>query len=360
MKKGKAKSILTAAIDSALLAVEIYNKPRATFRTEAFISLMIMAWTRLFHCYFFREIGEKYYYKQKNSIRYKRIDGEKMAWELSKCISEYGQISEAVVANLKFFIRLRNKVEHRHIEKVEFDTLIFGECQALLYNFESQLIEWFGQEYSLNETLAFSLQFSILRDKNQVLASKRVLSSEVADLKKFIENYRNSLSNDVFNSSSYSVKLIQIPKISNTHRNDLAIEFVNWSALDQVDKDSYDKLTTIIKDKIVHQPVVNSGCIKATRVCEIVREKCGIEFSHYDHKCFYVIFSIRPESLSNEDPFDTNTNYCLYDGLHNDYVYQESWAILIAKIINSDGLKRWKWKNTYKAHSRLKLENYIK
>ncbi len=34
LRSGKTKNILKASIDSALLAVEIYNKPRAEFRTE--------------------------------------------------------------------------------------------------------------------------------------------------------------------------------------------------------------------------------------------------------------------------------------------------------------------------------------
>ncbi len=49
LRKGKTKTTLEATIDSALLSVEIYNKPRTAFRTEAYISLMIIAWTRLFH-----------------------------------------------------------------------------------------------------------------------------------------------------------------------------------------------------------------------------------------------------------------------------------------------------------------------
>lgn len=64
LRKGKTKSILDASIDAALLAVEIYNKPRTTFRSEGFITMMIMAWTRLFHAHFNQSIGDKYYYKE--------------------------------------------------------------------------------------------------------------------------------------------------------------------------------------------------------------------------------------------------------------------------------------------------------
>ena len=40
LRRGKAKTILESAIDSALLAVEVYNKPRTTLRSEAYIALM--------------------------------------------------------------------------------------------------------------------------------------------------------------------------------------------------------------------------------------------------------------------------------------------------------------------------------
>lgn len=77
LRKGKTKTILESSVDSALLGVEVYNKPRTTFRTEAYITLMIMAWTRLFHAHFQHERGDIYYYKVKDSNRYVYVDGEK-------------------------------------------------------------------------------------------------------------------------------------------------------------------------------------------------------------------------------------------------------------------------------------------
>lgn len=141
LRKGKTKTILESSIDSALLAVEVYNKPRTAFRSEGFITLMIIAWTRLFHAYFNKTIGDKYYYKENG--RYKIIDDEKKAWELGTSISKYNILNEPIKRNLEFFIKLRNKIEHRHIEKREVDVLIFGECQSLIYNYETQLIEFF-------------------------------------------------------------------------------------------------------------------------------------------------------------------------------------------------------------------------
>lgn len=127
LRQGKAKNILENSINSALTAVETYNRPRVQFRIENYIILMIIAWTKLFHAYFQSEIGERYFYKEKNG-RYKKIDGERKAWELTECIKEYQKmrkpypnLTDPVVANLRFFIGIRNKIEHRYWDSSSLD-----------------------------------------------------------------------------------------------------------------------------------------------------------------------------------------------------------------------------------------------
>lgn len=166
---------------------------------------------RLFHAHFNNTIGDKYYYK--TGKRYKIIDNQRKAWELSECIKKYKLLDEPVKKNLDFFVELRNIIEHRHIEKETLGTQIFGECQALLYNYEDVLTELFGEGYAINENLAFSLQLSKILTKEQKEAQKNLLSSEAQDIVNYINNYRTSLTVDVFNSQEYSVKLIQIPKV---------------------------------------------------------------------------------------------------------------------------------------------------
>ncbi|CAN5462169.1 hypothetical protein BH20ACI3_BH20ACI3_34930 [soil metagenome] len=48
------KASLEKAGDSALLAVEVYNKPAVKFKSAGYITLMVIAWTSLFHAIFFR------------------------------------------------------------------------------------------------------------------------------------------------------------------------------------------------------------------------------------------------------------------------------------------------------------------
>lgn len=153
--KGKAKDLLDDSIDNAMLAVEIYNKPRLNGRLKSYIVHMNIALTKLFQAYFHKE-GIKYFYKDKRGI-YIRVDGEKKAWELKTCIDKYKLLSIGVEDNLKFFIGLRNKIEHTYLDCTDLEIKIFGECQSLLYNYENFLISHFGRSYAINTSLPFAL-----------------------------------------------------------------------------------------------------------------------------------------------------------------------------------------------------------
>ena len=128
------KALLAKARESALLAVETYNRPTATFRSGAYIVLMVIAWTSLFHAIFFRR-NSKPYYRKPGSRRYQKLDGDYRWWELGECLQQYYKDDNSSVRkNLEFFIALRNKIEHRSLPQL--DNEIFGECQAMLMNFE--------------------------------------------------------------------------------------------------------------------------------------------------------------------------------------------------------------------------------
>lgn len=358
LRKGKTKAMLENSIQSALLAVEIYNKPRCPFRVETYITNMIMAWTRLLHAYFYHKIGDKFYYKEKGA--YKFVDGEKKAWELKTCISKYSKLQEPARLNLEFFIKLRNKIEHRNIDRDEIGIMIFGECQSLLYNYENEIIKLFGAEYALNESLVYALQFSTLRTTKQKEANKKLLSNEVKELKEFIENYRSNLKEDVFNSQEFSIKLVQIPKIANTNRNDLAVEFVNWNSLSEEDKKNYEKVTTLIKDKVIKTEVINPGKLKPGKLIQEVNKHLTSKINQRDHKCILAIFSIRPynEFEKNHDPFETNTKYCHYDEAHGDYLYQETWVKFLVDNISTGKLTQPFWREKFNAKERVTVKDY--
>lgn len=361
LRKSKAKMLLENSIHSALSAVEIYNKPNDNFRLEGYIILMIVAWTKLFHAYFQATLGEKYFYKEKNG-RYKKIDGDKKAWELKTCYNKFQslhsheKINEAVIKNLDFFIILRNKIEHRFWSGSELDASLFGECQALLFNYENMLSNLFGPDYSINASLTFALQFSQMQTPEQIYSQRVLLSNDMKDIQKYIQNYRSSLTQATYDSQEYSVKLLQIPKVSNTNRSDLSIEFVNWNALNDEDKKSYNKITTLIKDKKVIHPVLNASLLKPSKVISLVEERTGEKLSQNSHTLLWKAFGVRP-GTNAETKFETNEKFCVYDEPHNDYLYKTEWVDFITNLItkysfNNENIKQ-------KCRSPLQINDHI-
>jgi len=337
LRQGKAKCLLDNSINSALTAVATYNTPNSKFRLDNYIVLMIVAWTKAFHSYYQSTIGERYFYKEKNG-HYKMVDGDKKAWELAECIKNYQKIptesyklSEAVVANLKFFIGIRNKIEHRFWDGSVLDILLFGECQSLLYNYENFVLHHFGDDYAINTCFADALQFSPLRAKDQIISQRQLLSKDMQDIKKYIDKYKTDLSQEVYDSQEYSVKLLQIPRVSNTNRSDLSVEFVNWNTLSEADREAYRKISAIIKDKKIIQNVANSNLLRPKQVVAEVKKQIGMEFGIHHHTCIWKAFQIRPCG-ETVDKFETNDKYCVYDEPHGDYLYTTAWVNFISKL----------------------------
>jgi Protein of unknown function (DUF3644) len=104
----QVKMALEKATDSALLAVEVYNKPAVKFKSGGYICLMVSAWTSLFHALFFRKKTKPFY--RKLNKRFEKVDGDFKHWELDECLRQYyvTDTENPVRKNLEFFIQLRN------------------------------------------------------------------------------------------------------------------------------------------------------------------------------------------------------------------------------------------------------------
>ena len=134
---------------------------------------------------------------------------------------------------------------------------------------------------------------------------------------------------------------------------------MNWNSISDADRENYDKVTAIIKDKVVKKEAINPGKRKPSDVIAKVNSEIDATINHYDHKCLYCCFKIRPASANDiDDPFDTNANYCHYDEVHDDYVYQDAWAELIIRGINANTLTKDIWKAKFKAKESFELNEF--
>jgi len=197
-----------------------------------------------------------------------------------------------------------------------------------------------------------------MRTGKQMQANRQILSKEIRRVKEYIDKYRTELSAEVHDSQEYSIKLIQIPKISNTNRGDLAIEFINWSQLNDKDKAQYEKVTALIKDKRVLVEAANAGKLLAADVMRQVGERTGFNLDYSSHTNLCYLFRIRPRSTTEGDPVNTNIEFCHYDHAHKSHVYTSQWVDLICTMLGTKKFTKPNLRNMANNSLKLNVSDY--
>jgi len=321
--------LVIKAKDSALLALDIYNRPATLFKSEGFVVMMIIAWTALLHAIFSKR-GIKCNYTEQDGAD-TIIDGDSKAWELSKCVKEYyKEINNPVRSNIEFMIGIRNKVEHRFAPKI--DNHIGGECQALLLNFDELMVSEFGDYYALKELLVFPLQTSNLKSHGKTEIIKKFQGKHYDEIKEYIDAYRDKIADDTYNDPKFSFRVYLVPKVGN-HRNssDMSMEFVKYDPSNAGEMESQQKLVTLIKEKIVSRG--NPDGLKASQVVDKVAKLSGRKFNLHLHALAWKFYKIRPLNGFVKDHVN---DYCYSDNVHQDYVYTPVWVDFLVRKLSSD------------------------
>lgn len=326
------ESLVRKARESALLALQIYNSPATIFRTEGFAVLMVIGWTALFHA-IFEKRNESYFYTESDGVTPKMVDGDRKAWELDTCLKKYWDTADhAIRRNLDFFIRLRNRVEHRYVPSI--DPHVAGECQALLLNFDELLSDTFGTYFAIRETLAVPLQTSTLRTAAQSDAVRKLQAKHFDDVKQFIDGYRSGLPDLVYGDQRYSFRVYLVPKVGN-HKtsSDLAVEFVK---LDSENADEFKQLQKqIVAIREKHVTVANANLLKAKEVVKQVAAQLGKPFNRTHHTRAWGRYGVR--KAGKFDPTGCDTRYCVADPLHQDFGYTSEWVVFLVKQLTDPG-----------------------
>jgi uncharacterized protein DUF3644 len=329
----QTRAHLEKARAAAISAVEVYNRPGSAFRTPHYLVLMTIAWTALFHATFYKKHQRPWYRKKAGkAFRYVRVDNEFKHWELEECCNQYwGDKNPAERENIRFLIGLRNRIEHRDLPQLE--PSIYGECQALLLNFENLLAAEFGKRYALTETLALSLQFSPGSSSHSARAIKALAAAEAKSLIQYIERFRAGLPPTVLASTAYSFSVFLVPKTANRlSASDFSVEFVPFDPNDPLQDEKLQKLTAMIKEKQV--PVGLKGYKKPSEVVEILRPRVPFRVTNDTHVHAWKFYGVRPPSRST-NPEKTKAQYCVYDDLGHMYGYTDAWIDLLAEAFSN-------------------------
>jgi hypothetical protein len=336
MSRGLPKNVkehLEKCRDSAVAAVEVYNRPGPRFRTAHYIVLIIISWTALFHAIFYKR-KENPWYKDPKRNRYIRVDGETKHWELSECLKKYyGSANPPERKNLEFLIGLRNRIEHRNLP--ELDAGLYGECQAALMNLEQILVTEFSENYGLNEQLSVALQFSALIPDEKKKAAQLLARSSVKSVKEYVEKFRGGLASSTLNSTKYSFNVYLVPRVVNREKfADASITFISVNEDDPEAISKLESLNVLIKEK--HISVSNLDKHKPAEIVKAVRDRLSCDFTQHHHTQAWKHFKVRPKSGAT-NPERTDGKYCVYDKPHNDYLYTDAWIEkLVGELLDAD------------------------
>jgi hypothetical protein len=220
------EELLIKSREAMLSAVQIFNNPSIHFKSETFIVLSNIAWMYLLHAYYREHDIEYRYFKKTGQNRKfdKTKKGAYKYWELERCLDEDGcPIDPISKSNLKFLIGLRHEVEHQMTTKI--DEYLSARFQACCLNYNTYIKKLFGAEYSIDQHLSFSLQFSTIKEDHA--EQLRKFTDLPANISAFINDFDESLSDEDFNDIKYSYRVLYVPKSANRKgQADKVIEFI--------------------------------------------------------------------------------------------------------------------------------------
>jgi hypothetical protein len=257
--------LLKKSQESALSAIQIYNNPLISFKSESFIVLMVISWTYLMHAYYKDQKIDHRYYDQKTKRRkYHRTKyGAYKNWELQRCLDDKScPLSLATKDNLKFLIGIRDEIEHQMTDKI--DEHISAKFQACCINYNSTLKDLFGDDFSLDKIAPISLQlFSFGERQIDSLKNKSKLPQNLIE---FISDFEENLSTK--DNPNYSYRVIYLRSNANNEGQADSV----YRFLDEESAEGKEIQNIIIKNKILKKItekelvsiVVNRGYKKFT------------------------------------------------------------------------------------------------
>ena len=220
--------LLRKSREAALNAVQTFNNPLTTFKTETFIVLMNIAWLYLLHAYYRgKKVEYRYFDEGSKRRKFRRTkSGTFKYWDLEQCLN-YNDcpLDRSTKQNLKFLIGLRNEIEHHQSAGV--DERFSGRYLACCLNYEQYICDLFGKQHSLGEVIAFTLQF---RDFTTPTPEESVapLPSNVAN---YLREFDATLSDEDMKSQHFRRRFLFTPMVtSKKAQSDEVIKFVPFDS----------------------------------------------------------------------------------------------------------------------------------
>lgn len=237
---------------------------------------------------------------------------------------EYFPANDARAINLAFFTGLRNRIEHRHEKNIA--SLVSGRTQAYLLNYESTLVELFGDGESLGSELRFPLFVSTITGDG-IKAAKAVRAAVPKGVLEWIQDYDAGIDEAVARDQRFEFRVFLLPHTGPKSEADASMTFVRESDLDDSERKVLDQVRTVIREKQV--PVESLGSMRAGQVVDAVREHIP-EFTMHWHTQAWKFFKVRPNA-SGRNRAATRSDFCRYSAPFEQYVYTQTWVEFLVR-----------------------------
>ena len=220
--------LVVKAREAALAAIQLFNNPLITFKSESFIVLSTIAWTYLLHAHY-RKTDVEYRYchipEGGTRRRFDRTDeGGFKYWDLSKCLqARECPLDPDTKANLFFLVGLRNEIVHRMCPNL--DAYFSARYQACALNFSHYIKALFGEKYAIDREAGYSLQLAEFEQEQALPSGADLL---LPNVRAFVARFDGALSEDQLNSERFAFRLVFTRRLVNRPgQADRVVEFVS-------------------------------------------------------------------------------------------------------------------------------------
>lgn len=334
------RRMLDASKEEAVVAVKLYNDPTGERCLEAFVVHMHLAWLYLLQAQWTKARKDYRVPDPTHKGWFKKIDGEHQTPSLEWFVKERWSEGSAVRANLEFFIRLRNRIEHRHSGSNDaLSTVISGQCHAMLLNYEESLVDVGGQGDSLATILRFPVFVGGFTDHGKD-AIVKLTNSLPSDLRTFLADYDKSLNNVISRDPGYCLRLSVVLEKGN-RKGDLSLQFINMDDLNESAQHAIEDAAArgVLISQSKRVPISNLGHMKAGVIRENVQRAIPYTFNMNHFTAAHQLGKFRPPN-GHSSPEKTRHDFVVYDAAHKDYTYTPAYEkYLVKKCSTPEGFK---------------------
>lgn len=317
----------------ACLAVRMYNDPAEARSFEAFVIHMHLAWMYLLHAQFLRDGIDFRYWDKTKKNRLAKVDGEPKLWDLDRSLRErWTDPADPVRSNLALYVRLRNRLEHRHAQAdVALMLHLAGHSHALLLNFERELTTHFGSEQSLAHRIRLPLFIGTFSPGGE-MALRKLRKALPRDLASFLTDYEAGLKDHVRTDPQYEFRLRATLELAPKDPDAVAIQFTHLADMTDDERATVEgmgrKGQVIIKDR--KQSVSGLGRLMPGAAVAEVDASLPFQFKMHHFTAAWRHFNARPEK-SSSSPDRTNPDWCEYDEPTRTYRYTRGYLRMLTK-----------------------------